>query len=139
MNTKNIGNIGEAITLQEFVKRGISVYIPFGENEKADLIAEFNGKLNKIQVKTSRKIEDNKILWRLVSCCTSGCHKYTKEEVDYYALYNIETDLLLLVPFYILEGKTQVTFYVPYKKSSNQYIQLNYQDYLFDKILNFSI
>lgn len=48
MNTKNVGNVGEAITLAEFVKRGIPVYIPFGENERADLVAEFNGKLNKI-------------------------------------------------------------------------------------------
>lgn len=48
MNTKSIGNIGESVTITEFVKRGISVYLPFGENEKADLIADFNGKLNKI-------------------------------------------------------------------------------------------
>lgn len=135
MNTKNIGNIGEAIALQEFVKKGISVYIPFGENEKADLIADFDGKLNKIQVKTSQKIEDGKIIWRITSNCTSGVHKYTKQEVDYFVLYNIESDLLLIIPFSLVEGKTQITFYVPFKQSTNQYKLLNYQDYLFDKII----
>lgn len=135
MNTKNIGNIGEAIALQEFVKKGISVYIPFGENEKADLIADFDGKLNKIQVKTSQKIEDGKIIWRITSNCTSGVHKYTKQEVDYFVLYNIESDLLLIIPFSLVEGKTQVTFYVPFKQSTNQHKLLNYQDYLFDKII----
>ena len=48
MNTKTKGNIGEAIILAEFVKRGIQVSIPFGDNARYDLIAEFNGKLNKI-------------------------------------------------------------------------------------------
>lgn len=55
MTTKQLGNIGEAKTLAKFVGLQIPVYIPFGDNEKADLIAEFNGKLNKIQVKTSEE------------------------------------------------------------------------------------
>lgn len=48
MNTKTKGNIGEAVVLSEFVKRGTQVSIPFGDNARYDLIAEFNGKLNKI-------------------------------------------------------------------------------------------
>ena len=51
MNSKDKGNIGEAIVLAEFTKRQIQVAIPFGDNARYDLIAEFNGKLNKIQVK----------------------------------------------------------------------------------------
>ena len=49
MNTKSIGNICEAKVLCKFIELGIPVYVPFGDNEEADLIAEFNGKLNKIQ------------------------------------------------------------------------------------------
>ena len=48
MNSKNIGNIGEVKVLAKFVELGIPVYLPFRDNEKADLIADFNGKLNKI-------------------------------------------------------------------------------------------
>lgn len=62
METKRIGNIGEILTQSKFVQRGIPIYIPFGENEKADLIAEFNGKLNKIQIKTSERLINNKII-----------------------------------------------------------------------------
>lgn len=61
MNSKRIGNIGEAKALAKFVELGIPVYIPFGDNESADLIAEFNGKLNKIQfrvVKTATNQRD---------------------------------------------------------------------------------
>ncbi len=55
MTTKQLGNIGEAKTLAKFVELMIPVYVPFGDNEKSDLIAEFNGRLNRIQVKTSEK------------------------------------------------------------------------------------
>ena len=55
MTTKQLGNIGEAKVLAKFVELQVPVYIPFGDNEKADLVAEFNGKLNKIQVKTSEE------------------------------------------------------------------------------------
>ena len=60
MNSKDKGNIGEAIILGEFVKRNIQVSIPFGDNARYDLVADFNGKLNKIQVKyCNQKITKN--------------------------------------------------------------------------------
>ena len=68
MTTKQLGNIGEAKALAKFVELQIPVYIPFGDNEKADLIAEFNGKLNKIQVKTSEEwINSEKFIVDLTS------------------------------------------------------------------------
>lgn len=48
MNSKRLGNIGAAKTPSKFVELGIPVYIPFGDTESTDLIAEFGGKLNKI-------------------------------------------------------------------------------------------
>ena len=48
MNSKDKGNIGEALVLAEFTKRNIQVCIPFGDNVRYDLVADFNGKLQKI-------------------------------------------------------------------------------------------
>ena len=45
----------------------IPIYIPFGDDEKADLVAEFNGKLNKIQVKTSIKSKNGCSIFDLTS------------------------------------------------------------------------
>ena len=45
MTTKQLGNIGEAKTLSKFVELQIPVYQAFGDNEKSDLIADFNGRL----------------------------------------------------------------------------------------------
>ena len=100
-NTSAIGNIGQVKTLSKFVELGVPVFTPFGEGYTADLIADFNGKLNRIQVKTTESLHDNSYMfWRITR--QDGYHgdkkKYTKEEVDYFALYCVETDILCLVP-----------------------------------------
>ena len=104
MNTKRIGNIGEAKVLAEFVKWGIPIYIQFGDTERADYIADFNGKLNKIQVKTAEKLlkDRGSFIVHLYSLTTKNGKQvqtpYSKEEVDYFAIYCIESDTLILYP-----------------------------------------
>ena len=126
MTTKQIGNIGEAKVLSEFVRLGIPVYLPFGDNEKADLIAEFNGKLNKIQVKSSQKIIEDKVRFSLVSSTMhrqNGVkHIYTENEIDYFALYNLERDKVYLISINE-EGlpKNEVTIHFNPPKSKNQF------------------
>lgn len=82
---------------------GVPVYMAFGDNERCDMIAEFNDKLNKIQCKTSLNLTDegsfrvsvvskNKIDGKDIR------HVYSKTEVDYFAVYNIESDILILFP-----------------------------------------
>lgn len=109
MNSKNKGNTGEAIALAEFTKRQIQVAIPFGDNARYDLIAEFNGKLNKIQVKYCGQItENNSFICPCVSSTnhTTNKHLSTYEnDVDYMAFYLAAIDKLLLVPIEQLEGK----------------------------------
>lgn len=98
MNSKRIGNIGEARILSEFVKWGIPIYVQFGDTEKADYIADFNGKLNKIQVKTTESLSNDKSYFtvRLYSLSTKNGKqikvRYSKEDVDYFGIYCIESD-----------------------------------------------
>lgn len=101
MNSKRYGNIGEAKVLAKFVEMGIPIYIPFGDNEKADLIAEFNGKLNKIQVKTSIKSKNGCSIFDLTSSTAhrtnGGRRKYLNTEIDYFALYSVDRDKIYLM------------------------------------------
>ena len=101
MNSKRIGNIGEAKVLAKFVEMGIPIYIPFGDDEKADLIAEFDGKLNKIQVKTSIKSKNGCSIFDLTSSTahrTNGeRRKYLNSEIDYFALYSLDRDKIYLI------------------------------------------
>lgn len=101
-NTSNIGNIGQAKVIAKFVELGIPVFTPFGEGYTTDLIADFNGKLNKIQIKTTENLHDDcYMVWKITH--QQGYHgtriKYTADEVDYFALYCIETNILCLVPY----------------------------------------
>ena len=138
MNTKAIGNIGEAKVLCKFIELGVPVYIPFGDNERADLIAEFGGKLNKIQVKTSMKVSDGKYQIDLTSSTVhrkNGVkHIYSKNEIDYFALYNITRDKVLLIPVNIAPN-TNITIRYQKPLSSNQYQSWFEEDWLAEKIL----
>lgn len=140
MTTKQLGNIGEAKALSKFVELQVPVYQAFGDNEKSDLIADFNGRLQRIQVKTSEKCTEGKITFNLVSSTihrkNGTIHKYTKEEVDYFALYNLESDILILVPIELVLGRTQISFRLQWKPSTNQHESLNWKDFEFESIIN---
>ena len=58
MTTKEEGILGEAKVLSKFTELGIPISIPFGDNCSYDLVAEFNGKLQKIQVKASSQTKN---------------------------------------------------------------------------------
>ncbi|MGI8750587.1 MAG: group I intron-associated PD-(D/E)XK endonuclease [Thermoleophilaceae bacterium] len=48
------GDLGEASALEWLVSKGASVFVPFGHSPNCDLVAEIDGCLLRIQVKTSR-------------------------------------------------------------------------------------
>ena len=102
MTTNEKGNLGEARVLTEFVKLGIQCYLPYGDASHVDLIAEFNGKLNRIQVKTTEYLNRAGAMeWKVTK--QEGYHgnrvNYSVDEIDYFAFYCIETDIVCLVPF----------------------------------------
>ena len=140
MNTKRLGNIGEIKTIAKLVEMQIPVYQALGDIEKADLVADFNGKLNKIQVKTSEIFENGNFKVDLTSSTirkkVDYKHKYSADEIDYFAIYNLQSDVLLLLPIEEFEGKTAVKINIPYKPSKNQYKAINWEDYTFDKIIS---
>lgn len=135
MTSKQIGNIGESRAIYEFVKRNIPVYIPFGDNESADLIADFKGKLNKIQVKTSLspKIEGAYEFTTARRPTGKGERiKYSSNEVDYFVFYAKEIDNIFLVPYSEIENKASFT--IRYKNGNNKsHLAKNYS---FDKVIN---
>lgn len=102
MTTNQKGNLGEVRVLSEFVKLGIQCYLPYGDGSGIDLIAEFDGKLNRIQVKTTESLNKAGAMeWKVTR--QEGYHGnravYDKNSIDYFAFYCIETDIVCLVPF----------------------------------------
>ena len=102
MTTNQLGNLGEVRVLSEFIKLGIPCYLPYGDGNRVDLIPEFNGKLNRIQIKTCEHLNKAGAMeWKVSR--QEGQHgnriTYNSNDIDYFAFYCVETDIVCLVPF----------------------------------------
>lgn len=92
LSSKQKGNLTELQCITAFYEQGYTVSIPYGENCRYDFIADVDGKLLKIQVKTSRVRKENE---SIVFACrstnvntkTTTYHRYTKEQIDYFATF----------------------------------------------------
>lgn len=132
----NIGKLGEAKVLTKFIELGIQVYLPFGEGSSVDLIAEFNGKLNRIQVKSTEKDNNGTLIFSICSTTLQEGgkiqkHIYSTNEIDYFALYSSVTDEVYLLP--IKEAPTKkfsLRYKEPYSSKSHKA-----EDYLLTNFL----
>ena len=90
MDSKFIGNITELEVLTYITKLGYQVSIPFGDRERYDQVWDINGKLLKIQIKTSRYTNDAiKFSCRSSHRVKGKCvhTQYTSDEIDYFATF----------------------------------------------------
>lgn len=107
-NTGLVGKIGEVTTIKKFIENGIQVYTPILDNTKVDLVAEFDGKLQRVQVKSSSQcvgVDNGATRFKLLSVgnifnhgiATSKHTPYELDEVDYFALYDCNEDNVYLI------------------------------------------
>lgn len=134
-NSRMVGNIGESVAISEFVKFGIPVFMPFGQNTPVDLLVCVSGKFLKIQVKTTENAKDDVMKFDIAR--TNGFTKernpYLKDEVDYFFLYCIENEYKGLIEFKQLKSLTQINIRCN-KPKNNQIKGINFADeYLFKK------
>lgn len=105
LTTDLLGYVGECATIFQFARTGIMSSKPCGV-ARYDLVADVNGTLYKIQVKSTAGYigAEGELTYNLQN--KSGLYK--KGEVDFFALYNYILDIVLLVPFDILENKSKI-------------------------------
>lgn len=93
MDSKRKGNLTELQCLAAFVECGCRVSIPYGDNAKYDFIADKDGQLLRIQVKTSsiKKGNPDAICFSCrsthVNCSGVKNVRYNENEIDYFATY----------------------------------------------------
>lgn len=91
LTSKQKGNLTELQCLTAFIAEGCGVSIPYGDNSKYDFIADVNGKLLKIQVKTSSLKDDGAIKFSCrtthVNCAGVKNERYGVDEIDFFATY----------------------------------------------------
>ena len=91
MNTVSIGDIGESFAIAKFTRKNFIVSKPLSNNARYDLIVEINGKLYKVQVKSTNSIKNGKMSF---ATKTTNYNKgswasiaYSPEEIDLFFLY----------------------------------------------------
>ena len=74
INRRQQGDLGEASAIDWFSRVGATVFIPFGHSPDVDLVVELEGRLLRVQVKTSTQITETSDgnLRRVVSLKTCG-------------------------------------------------------------------
>lgn len=91
LTSKQKGNLTELKCISAFYELGYQCSIPYGENSRYDFIADVNGKLLKIQCKTSHEVDSGVIEFSCRSCRSNTQsnlqRKYTANEVDYFCTY----------------------------------------------------
>ncbi len=103
MTESRLGAAGEAAVINALTSVGIPCYLPFGEGNTADLIAEIGGKPLKLQVKSCGNATAT-VTFRLAKRRRLGWRPYT--DVDYFALYASHYKKVLLVPWQ--KGQTSI-------------------------------
>ena len=125
LDKKQKGNLIELQCIAEFYKLGYTVCIPYGENNRYDFIADINGKLIRVQVKSSKTNDGGKSY--VFSCQSSRTNgktyinkSYTNEEIDFFC--TMVGDICCLIP--VDECNTQKTIRVK-ESLNNQISHLN--------------
>ena len=117
LSSKEKGNLTELQCITAFYKLGYQVSIPYGENSSYDFIADVNGKLIRVQVKTSsiKKNTQGAISFATTSTRINSTqnitHRYTKEEIDYFATY--WEDKCYLIPIEETASREKTLRFIP--------------------------
>lgn len=99
MNSKTVGERTEAIILAELLKAGYVVLLPFGDNQRYDMVVEIDGAFKRVQCKTARP----KLGTLNFKTCSTYAHRGRptrgyRGEADLFGVYSPDTGKAYLVP-----------------------------------------
>lgn len=136
LNSKQKGNLTQLKCLAAFVEQGITVSIPYGDCARYDFVADIDGKLYKIQCKTSN-LEPNGT-YKFACKSTTGNtlnnnrRKYDETQIDFFA--TIIEDDCCLIPVQETGGSSKTLRIEPPKNNAIKNISF-VNDYLLQKQL----
>lgn len=97
-NPKTVGERSEACVLAALLKAGQVVLLPFGDNQRYDLVIDDGGVFQRIQCKTGR-LRDGVIVFQPGSCAGGkGRRRGYRGQADLFGVYCPELDSVYLVP-----------------------------------------
>lgn len=97
MTPKQRGESVEAIVLARILRLGYSVSLPFGNNQRYDMIVDDGQKLTRSQCKTGR-LRDGTVVFNAYSTSGGGPKKRYVDGIDEFLVYCFETDGYYRIP-----------------------------------------
>lgn len=136
MSTNLVGNVTELQCATEFMKLGYQVSLPIGGQARYDFLADLNGKIIRVQVKSPSKVTEDSFS---ISCRNShyvkGHHRhttYSKDEIDFFSTFYNGVCYLIPVKECSTEKKLRLK---PPKNCQNANVSLA-KDYILEVTLN---
>ena len=102
LNKKSKGDLAELKVAEDLIRRGYRIAFPYEEDWDFDLIVSRRGKLERVKVKDARS-DDSVLIVRCRShSLTNGrvrvTKRYTAEMIDWFAVYDAQTDRCYYIP-----------------------------------------
>jgi hypothetical protein len=97
MNSKHKGDVSTSRVLTALLGLGLPVLVPFGDNQRYDLVFEREGKLYKVQVKTGH-LSYGAVRFPTSNQAGGGPRRHYVGAVDYFGIYCPDNDETYLVP-----------------------------------------
>lgn len=130
LHTKRKGIIGELAVAHYLASRDLPVFKELGDLSKIDLITEVNNKLIKIQVKTVTS-KKGKVEILTYKAGPNYRFHYEKDDVDVFAVYVLDKDILLFVGNEeLFKCKSSMTIRLEKTKNNQRRFVRHYTDYL---------
>jgi hypothetical protein len=98
-NSKNTGDLSEAMLMTAFLRKGVPVLTPFGDNQRYDIVVETQAGFKRVQCKTGR-LKNGVIQFPVAS---SAYHRGGKRQgyagqIDFFGVYCPENEKCYLIP-----------------------------------------
>lgn len=130
LHSKQLGSMGVLRVAAHLMSQGYSVFTELGDLSRVDLIVLVVNQPVKVQVKT-RNLKDGKVVIDSRKSGPGYLYRYRPEDVDIFAVYIPERDLVLFLDVNeVLQAKSTTVIRVDRSKN-NQMEGINwFEDYL---------
>ncbi len=122
-DAKHRGEWAELNFMTRAAERGFNVSKPWGDSSRYDVAVEHDGHFLRVQVKSTIARQDGGYVCAIKS---SRCQYYTRQQVDFFAVYVIPEDVWYILPaeiivvlrgHFLLNPRRQRQKYAAYKEA----------------------
>jgi hypothetical protein len=122
--TKQKGDIAEAFVTYLLKQNGFNVLVPWGEDNRYDLVTEKKGVFKRIQVKYATP-QDGVLEVRVRSCNNYKIIHYSPKDIDIIAVYSPKQSKVYFIPLNGIRNRSICKLrLVPTKNHQKKYVVL---------------